>query len=83
MLRILDCFSSYYFDTLLLQFHMSNMCFACYHKLGSISDKACTLIKMEREIFFLGNLFPKYEELVPHYEVNYFFPFLQGKLTLM
>jgi len=42
-----------------------------------------TLKKMEREIFFLGNLFPKYEELVPYYEVNYFFPFLQGKLTLM
>jgi len=33
--------------------------------------------------FFLGNLFPKYEELVPFYEVNYFFPFLQGKLTPM
>jgi len=25
--------------------------------------------------FFLGNLFPKYEELVPYYEVNYFSPF--------
>jgi len=37
---------------------------------------------MERDIFFLGNLFPKYEELVPHYEVNYFFPFFRENLPL-
>jgi len=46
------------------------------HPVGADTLQEHTLIKMEREIFFLRNLFPKYEELVPHYEVNYFFPFL-------
>jgi len=52
-----------------------------HKKVATYTDDAqCTLIKMEREIFFLGNLFPKYEELVPYYEVNYFFPFFRENL---
>jgi len=55
-----------------------------YHFAISNNEKeTATLIKMERVIFFLGNLSPKYEELVPHYEVNYFFfPFFRENLPL-
>jgi len=32
---------------------------------------------MEKEIFFLGNFFPKYKELVPYIQVNYFSHFFR------
>ena len=51
---------------------MGTHCFGTSHHIevtyvtGPTNKRHVTLIKMEREIFFLGNLFSKYEELAPY-----------------